>query len=234
MGMASGSQEYLSHLHSLVTEVNMCVMLFAPNLNLTVAPEPDLLLLDSYIRLVESKTIDDRHRTLTPAQRQTLHDAIDRAHALAQEKYGAEQALRVTQLGQDRGQAQQSPEACAARLQTTMTEMDRALEGCPTPVSDQLRSSLEHYCRLAGGYYVEMRCKHLSKKKRYALWQAIFDRHNALLYYTMLGTTEAKHTSETAPDMIAACGAETRDFVRAVYTEISDAKFKADHLVLDT
>lgn len=198
----------------------MSPTMFAPNLSLTVAPEPDLLLLDSYIRLVECKRIDDRRNVLQPSEQRMLETAVNRTRLLARQKYGDEQAARVTKLGEKRGDAAQNASECEARVRHAIAALEDALDGRAPPVSNDLRTRLEHYCWVAGGYYVDVTCKHLSKRQRYAFWQAVVDRHNELLYHSMLGTSEAKHAAELAPNAMPACGRETKKFVRSAYTEV--------------
>ena len=207
--------------------------MFAPNLSLTVSPDPDLLLLDSYIRLVEAKTIDDNRHCLQPAEQQILNAAVDRALLLARQKYGDKQAERVTKLGEERGLASNTDEERDAKVHNGVAALERALEGQAPSLSEALRTRLERYCWLAGGYYVDVNCKHLSKRQRYAFWQAVVERHNDLLYHTMLGTTEAKHAAETAPDVLPGCGGETRAYVRAAYKEIRSAESGALRRFLD-
>lgn len=195
-------------------------LIFVPKLSLSVDPDPDLLLLDSYIPLVQAKTASERFRQIdTPASKQ-LDDIVERIGKLAREKYGDEQGQRVNEIGRALAREMTSEREAQALLQQATSIVSDALKGRGEPVSDELRGRLERYCRLVGAYYIELRCKHLWRRQRYRFWEAIVALHDSLLYHSLLGTTEAKHTGETAPDQVTGCGEQTRDFVKSGYSEL--------------
>lgn len=196
-------------------------MTFSPKLSLTVDPEPDLLLLDAYIQLVQGKIANERLRHLDAGQEQKLNELVEHTGALARKRYGDEQSRRVTRIGETLGR-QVSCDS-EALLQNVMAVVDAALNGYSQPVSGELRIMLERYCRLAGAYYIELRCKHLWRKNRYRFWRAIVDLHDTLLYHTLIGTTEAKHTAETAPDHVPHCGKETKKLVQSAFKELKNS-----------
>jgi hypothetical protein len=193
---------------------------FVPKLSLSVDPDPDLLLLDRYIPLVQARTTNERFCQLDVAEAAQLDEIVERIGALARNKYGNEQHLRVTDIGKTLGREMTCEGQSQALLQQVMGIVSDALQGHNKPVSDELRTRLERYCMLVGAYYIELKCKHLWRRTRYKFWGAIVTLHDSLLYHSLLGTTEAKHLGETAPDHVSGCGEETREFVRAGYKEL--------------
>lgn len=195
-------------------------MTFVPKLSLSVDPDPDLLLLNRYIPIVQAKTANERFCQLDATEAMQLEEIVERIGTIAREKFGNEQGQRVTEIGKALGRKMTCEGESQALLQKVMKIVSDAQEGHGEPVSDELRGRIERYCRLVGAYYIELRCKHLWRRNRYRFWEAIVTLHDSLLYHSLLGTTEAKHVGEIAPDQVSGCGKETRDFVRAGYKEL--------------
>lgn len=79
---------------------------------------------------------------------------------------------------------------------------------------------LGRYANQAMAYYVERRCRHLSRKETQAFWNHIVKRHAAALASNKRGRVAAALRGAEAAADGRACGAETAGLVKSAYAEI--------------
>lgn len=86
---------------------------------------------------------------------------------------------------------------------------------------DDLR--LAGYSTVVAGYYLERRCRHLSRADAYAFWQAVVKRHAAALASagpTAVADAKARASARAGRLAGAGCNARTAAIVRKAYSRV--------------